>query len=51
MSAYKVTVYLQGEALRFPAIGPSSCAVLSAVIDRFGLCAVTVLPLARGGSK
>lgn len=51
MSAYRVTVYLPGAALRFPAIGPSSCAVLTAAIDRFGLCAISVLPLARGGAK
>lgn len=51
MSAFTVTVYVQGAALRFPAIGPSSCAVLTAAIDLFGLCAVTVMPLARAGAK
>lgn len=51
MSAFTVTVYVHGAALRYPAIGPSSCAVLSAAIDLFGLCAITVLPLTCGGAK
>lgn len=51
MSAYSVTVYLHGAALHFPAIGPSSCAVLTAAIDHFGLCAISVVPLKRGGTN
>jgi hypothetical protein len=51
VSAFNVTIYLPGASLRFHAIGTSSCAVLAAAIDRFGLCAISVLPLVRGGAK
>lgn len=51
MSAFMVTVYAPGAALRYPAIGTSSCEVLATAIDLFGPCAITVLPMARGGSK
>jgi hypothetical protein len=51
MSAFTVTVYTHGAALRYPAIGASSCEVLVAAIELFGPCAITVLPLARGGLK